>query len=1291
MSNERDGQIVTFYSFKGGTGRTMALANVAWILAANGKRVLVTDWDLESPGLHRFFHPFLDVAAVGSTGGVIDLIHDYESETMRNAERPEGWVEQYARVNRYAFSLGWEFPGVGGLDFLSAGRQNSDYAVSVSGLDWDTFYHRLGGERFLEALRADMKREYDYTLIDSRTGLSDVADICTLHLPDVLVDCFTLSDQGIEGAAQVARAVAGHYPRRNIRILPVPMRVDQAEKEKADAGRALAMRRFAGLPTGMTEADRRRYWAAVEVPYRPFYAYEETLATFGDGPGSPTSLLAAFETLTAELTDGAVRAMPPMDESVREREKARFRRRHELPDDDLMLRYAPEDAVWAEWIERVLSSAGVRVVDWTQPAEPTVQPPARTLTILSSAYVALPPAALPPRDPVAGTTPLAAYVSDLRPLAEFAVASSTHLVNVSATTAAERLLRLVDRPPPSRADGPGDAGLRFPAAEPAVFEAPNRNARFTGREGELAILRRHLIGGGAAAVPVALQGMGGVGKTELALEYVHRFKSAYDVVWWITVGATESADADVEKSLAALAARLGVGGHPNRVDDVNAVLDALGRGEPRRWLLVIDNAEEVDLVERFLPRGGGHVLLTSRNPAWGDRATPIQVDVFARAESVVHLRRRVPSLTDEEADRIADALGDLAVAVAAAGAYLADAGTSVDAYLEQIERHGPSALSVEATWDLSLARLRTQSPAGYRLLQLCSVLASEIDLDLLHSDEMAQALAPFDPSVSERLVRGALVQRINRSALLTMNMPKRRVLVHRLLQAVVREGMTADEVAETRHEVHLVLAASRPRGDADDPQTWDRFRTLWPHIEASGAVRCHDESARELMIDRVRYLWRQGELDLANAFAEEVDAVWSLRLNRLYGTDELATLRRQVLHLRFNRANVLRALARYDEALALDEQVLDEQRALLGDRHPQTLMTAGSLGADLRALGRYTKAIERDWETYDAWREELGEEHPRTLSAANNLAHSYRLVGDFRSARVRDEAVLQLRRAVQGAENPYTLHSAAQLARDLREAGEYDKSVVLLRTVHNQLASLKEIGSEAGDTLNAQVSLAVSLRSAGHPTEAAGLLDAAYPVLEEKFGRDNPETLICRAALVANLLALGETDRAVTEAEQVARIYEQWLGVLHPHTLGALSNLAAAQRAVGRVTEARATAERAATALREVLGPDHPHTLAAEENLGICLAEEGDRQAALERLRAVADRWVATSGPRHPDALRCLANLALVARESDGDRPSATITTQVVELGGVVAAEHPSVRALREGRLVARIVDPHPF
>jgi hypothetical protein len=253
MNAARDGRIITFYSYKGGTGRTMALANTAWILAANGKRVLAVDWDLEAPGLHRFFHPFLDPNVLSATSGVIDIITEYCWQATTRGPRNGPWHQEYARVEPHVVSLmperlGWQFPPDATLDFLSAGRQNREYSASVSSFEWDNFYERLGGGLFLDALRADMKGHYDYILVDSRTGLSDNADICTVHMPDLLVDCFTLSDQALDGAAAIARSVEAGYRGRPIRVLPVPMRIDEGEKEKVDAGRALARLKFDGLP-----------------------------------------------------------------------------------------------------------------------------------------------------------------------------------------------------------------------------------------------------------------------------------------------------------------------------------------------------------------------------------------------------------------------------------------------------------------------------------------------------------------------------------------------------------------------------------------------------------------------------------------------------------------------------------------------------------------------------------------------------------------------------------------------------------------------------------------------------------------------------------------------------------------------------------------------------------------------------------------------------------------------------------------------------------------------------------
>jgi MinD-like ATPase involved in chromosome partitioning or flagellar assembly len=186
-----DGTIITFYSYKGGTGRSMAVANTAWILASNGLRVLAVDWDLEAPGLHRYFHPFLPDKDLQLYRGIVDLVWDFAAAAI-DTEAPSdpGWHEELAQISPYAMSLDYEFPDGGTVDFVPAGRQDSSYAALVTSFDWENFYERLGGGRFLEALKRNMRQRYDYVLVDSRTGLSDIAGICTVQLPDILVNCF---------------------------------------------------------------------------------------------------------------------------------------------------------------------------------------------------------------------------------------------------------------------------------------------------------------------------------------------------------------------------------------------------------------------------------------------------------------------------------------------------------------------------------------------------------------------------------------------------------------------------------------------------------------------------------------------------------------------------------------------------------------------------------------------------------------------------------------------------------------------------------------------------------------------------------------------------------------------------------------------------------------------------------------------------------------------------------------------------------------------------------------------
>ncbi|NUR52326.1 MAG: hypothetical protein HOV71_29730 [Hamadaea sp.] len=897
-TDRRRGEIVTFYSFKGGTGRTMAVANVAWILAAAGKRVLAADWDLESPGLHRFLHPFLDVARLSTAGGVIDLIREFEHATEAGEPQDPAWYAHYAEVDRYALPLKWSF-GRGRLDLLSAGRQNRDYATHLGDLDWEDFYERRHGGRFFDALREDLRRRYDYVLIDSRTGLSELADICTAHLPDTLVTCFTFAEQAISGASVLAREIASRHRNRAIRVLPAPMHIDRSQAAQAQAGRTVAMRRLAGLPAGLTEAQRRRYWAAVEVPYQPAYAFEEILAAVADPPGVPGTLLSAYTELVRHITNGEVTGPPMLNESVRRRTAARFVRTPDPAVSDIALHYAATDAVWAEWVTSICRSAGLAVAD---PALDGIDPPpgATRLTLVSAANAATLSRLTHDERAQTGGPPLAAYVADVAPVSAFDAAHSARLWGDDVVAATTYLLALLGHAG-TVLDGP-QPPIRYPGRAPSIFSAPRREPRFTGRGQEMRELRDRLRDHeGAALLPggsrVAVLGMGGIGKTQIAIEYAHRYAAAYDLVWWI------DAAGDVTAQLAALAPHLAVK-RPSPVAAARAALAALERGRMSGdWLIVFDGADDFDAIAGLLPRGFGHTLVTSRDPAWAEHAEPLEIGLFDRAESIAHLRNRLPTIRDSEAVQVAASVADLPVAVAAAGRWLADTGRPAAELLVEPERIG----SRLRWWNASLDRLRTEAAAAYRLLEVCSVLGPEIGLSIVYSDALAAALAEVDPAVTDRWTRGKLVRTLTRLALIQLDVrgPEAggaKVVVHPVLQQVIRSRMTDTDLALTRHHAHVVLAATRPPADEDDPRGWGAYAELGPHLDASGAAGCTDPAVRQLLLHRLRHLRQRGQYAEGRRLGRSLEQTWSERLTVAEEPDA-AELRRQLAYLKFQVAS----------------------------------------------------------------------------------------------------------------------------------------------------------------------------------------------------------------------------------------------------------------------------------------------------------------------------------------------------------------------------------------------------
>jgi hypothetical protein len=375
------GKIVTFYSYKGGTGRSLAVANVAWILAAAGRKVLAIDWDLEAPGLHRYFHPFLDDKELADTLGLVDFLLGFVEGARVEASSPTAakpgprWFDSYANYLTFAASLHWPFPNGGTLDFMPAGRQDAGYAVKVTRFDWEGFYKDLGGGVFLEAVKEKFRVSYDYVLIDSRTGVSDSSGICTVQMPDDLVLCFTLNGQSILGAEAVAQSAFAQRRRPSgepgLRVWPVLMRIELAEKERLEAARDFARRTFQRYLTHLPRDQRQHYWGRVEIPYDPFFAYEEVLATFADSPATKLSVLDSLVALTGLLSGGEVGPPPPIPGEERRKVLEMFARRPGLlsgrgaPGSSFYLSYREADRSIAERLGRALNAElGEGAVIW---------------------------------------------------------------------------------------------------------------------------------------------------------------------------------------------------------------------------------------------------------------------------------------------------------------------------------------------------------------------------------------------------------------------------------------------------------------------------------------------------------------------------------------------------------------------------------------------------------------------------------------------------------------------------------------------------------------------------------------------------------------------------------------------------------------------------------------------------------------------------------------------------------------------------------------------------------------
>ncbi len=794
--------------------------------------------------------------------------------------------------------------------------------------------------------------------------------------------------------------------------------------------------------------------------------------------------------------------------------------------------------------------------------------------------------------------------------------------------------------PPS--DRPGRERRRDSDLPAIWVGVPPRNPYFTGREDLLRDIHERLTGKVTALVPHALHGHGGVGKTHLAIEYVHRYQHEYNLVCWISA----EQPAIVRTTIADLAKRMGL---PSlTVDDaVRSVLTALHQNQPYdRWLLVFDNVNMPKDIEDFLPIGAGHIIVTSRSDVWTGIAQVVEVNVFLRDESIAFLRARLPDVREEDANQLARRLDDLPLALEQAAAWQVETRTSAGDYLrlfderlarlQELEAVRTGALRadyplpVAVTWSLALDKLRESQPEVVLLLQLCAYFAPEpIPWNVLSVGRFVETLPEsLRRALSSNRERDRMIREIKKYALAQVDYGSNRLQLHRLAQLVLREQLSdQDERDEVRHQAHMLIAAADP-GDPDVPDNWERYRDLWPHVEPSGAVECVHREVREMVLNLARFLYVQGSYDAGQAFTETALRRWE----QMFDADDQA-----MLVLMRHLATILRALGRDSEARDAGVGCYAALRRAYGDDDEEALSAGNLVGGAYRGLGRFKEALELDQDLYSRHIRVFGDEHPRTLMSGNNLALDYFLMGDYDKAAELDMAVLHARRRVLGEENPFTLQSEDGYARDLREAGQYRQARNLLENILDRYVAT--LGMIHPSTLRAAKQLAVARRKAGDYLEALRLSEQTFAAYQSRLGPTHPDTLSAAGNLVNDLRITGDFDAAATLAAETLRQYRQLLGENHPFTLSAENNYAIVLRQSGRVAEAGILSGHALTGFRETLGPEHPYTLSAATTHANDLSTRGDKRAATELLEATYAAFKRVLGPYHPYTLACAVNL----------------------------------------------------
>jgi tetratricopeptide (TPR) repeat protein len=629
---------------------------------------------------------------------------------------------------------------------------------------------------------------------------------------------------------------------------------------------------------------------------------------------------------------------------------------------------------------------------------------------------------------------------------------------------------------PQQSDTEQSNEVKFP-----IFSVPfHRNPNFTGREDVLATLTQNLPTGNSTVLVQTMAGLGGVGKTQSAVEFAYRHTADYDLVWWIRTESDELFTADY----ATLVSRLNL---PVKTAVDKNILLNLVRGwlaaTAHCWLLIFDNAETAEQLQDVLPaRGNGHVIITSRNPNWRHLGNVLQLNELSLAEASAFLIKRTGDANQTAAEQVAELLGKLPLALEQAAAFMSERGmpfhTYATLYIERWKelwqrttppRNYPA--TVLTTWEIAFQQIQQANPAAAHLLNLCAFLAPDnISITMIRAG--ATCLSPtLQVALESPLEAEEMLATLYRYSLISRK--EETVTIHRLVQEVTQDRLHEEERKRwLEAAIHLINHVFP--FDQYKLETWSASGAILPHLTV--VVNHAEKQQTELQLvamlwqKAARYLREQGEYAKAQSATEQAlnirttffgekhlvttesfDFLGQLRHEqadyqkaKLYYECALQIRQRELRQEHEDVAMSLNNLGtwlkdqgEYEQARSYHEQALTIRQQVLGNNHPHTAASLNNLGKLFQAQGEYEQARSYHEQTLTVCRQVLGNNHPDTAASLNNLGTLFRAQGEYEQARSYYEQALTICRQVLGNNHP---HTAASLNIGLLKKGEKNKS-----------------------------------------------------------------------------------------------------------------------------------------------------------------------------------------------------------------------------------------------------------